>query len=572
MIKENVLKKIADISKYQGNVDWSKTKDDVEFVILRASCGTSKDTRYAQNADGCAKNGIPYHAYHYLKATDFDEAVSEAEVFHKATLGTAPLFYVVDCEDSAITKVENKRNGAARAIVEAFVFELKRLVGDARVGCYIGHHLYRTWNLDYDSFAYVWIPRYGKNTGQPETKPDYPCHLWQYTSKGTLAGVKGRVDLNAINGSKPLAFFTRSEQEGDNMTYDPKKVIDIALAEVGYLEKASNANLDDKTANAGSKNYTKYARDLDALGFYNGRKQAVAWCDVFVDWCFVQAYGKDTALAITFQPTNAAQNCGAGCKYSRNYYKNNGRLYDTPEPGDQIFFYSSDKSRISHTGLVYAVDTNYVYTVEGNTSSTSGVVANGGSVEMKKYKLNYNRLAGFGRPAYSQGVEPAPTLKLGDRLPLVKGDEGDDVAQLQTKLKGYGYDLGSYGTNKDGVDGDYGSKTAAAVKAYQTANGLTVNGKYDEATHAVMSGATTAPTPVDPEQPSEAKKIVVIKCGNGGKVNIRQGDSTKYASIKQVTDGTTFEYVATSPTGWYGVRDNKSIAWVSPKYSVLTIA
>ena len=56
MIKENVLKKIADISKYQGNVDWSKTKDDVEFVILRASCGTSKDTRYAQNADGCAKN------------------------------------------------------------------------------------------------------------------------------------------------------------------------------------------------------------------------------------------------------------------------------------------------------------------------------------------------------------------------------------------------------------------------------------------------------------------------------------------------------------------------------------
>ena len=41
MIKENVLKKIADISKYQGNVDWSKTKDDVEFVILRASWNCS---------------------------------------------------------------------------------------------------------------------------------------------------------------------------------------------------------------------------------------------------------------------------------------------------------------------------------------------------------------------------------------------------------------------------------------------------------------------------------------------------------------------------------------------------
>ena len=41
------------------------------------------------------------------------------------------------------------------------------------------------------------------------------------------------------------------------MAYDRQKVISIALAEVGYLEKASNADLDDKTANAGNKNYTK---------------------------------------------------------------------------------------------------------------------------------------------------------------------------------------------------------------------------------------------------------------------------------------------------------------------------
>ena len=36
------------------------------------------------------------------------------------------------------------------------------------------------------------------------------------------------------------------------------RVINIALNEVGYIEKKSNANLDDKTLNAGSKNYTKY--------------------------------------------------------------------------------------------------------------------------------------------------------------------------------------------------------------------------------------------------------------------------------------------------------------------------
>ena len=63
-------------------------------------------------------------------------------------------------------------------------------------------------------------------------------------------------------------------------------VIKIALAEVGYREKATNANLDLATANAGTGNWTKYARDLWQQGYYNGNKNGYAWCDVFVDWCF----------------------------------------------------------------------------------------------------------------------------------------------------------------------------------------------------------------------------------------------------------------------------------------------
>ena len=71
----------------------------------------------------------------------------------------------------------------------------------------------------------------------------------------------------------------------------PSDIVTIALAEVGYREKASNANLDDKTANSGAANWTKYARDLAAAGYYNGNKNGYAWCDVFVDWCFFKAYG-----------------------------------------------------------------------------------------------------------------------------------------------------------------------------------------------------------------------------------------------------------------------------------------
>lgn len=349
--------------------------------------------------------------YHYLKATSFDDAVEEAGVFYRATQSApSPLFYVVDCEYSGITKLEKKLAGTAASIVEAFLFELRNLAGkDIRIGCYIGHHLYKVWNLEYGDFDYIWIPRYGSNSGEKEVKPYYPCDLWQFTSKGKLAGVNGRVDLNALTGRKPLSFFLPqdNEEEGEIiMKYDPNKVIQVALNEVGYLEKKDKNNLDDKTANAGSKNCTKYARDLDALGFYNGKKQGVAWCDIFVDWCFVQAYGLDAALKLTNQPLGKS-NCGAGCKYSRNYYKKKGRLFDKPQAGDQIFFWPKDAiggPAVAHTGLVYDVDGTYVYTIEGNTSGANGVVANGGGVCKKKYKLTYNRIAGYGRPEYGMTV------------------------------------------------------------------------------------------------------------------------------------------------------------------------
>lgn len=223
------------------------------------------------------------------------------------------------------------------------------------------------------------------------------------------------------------------------MAYDKRKVIEIALAEVNYLEKETNAQLDDKTANAGDANYTKYARDLDAINFYNGRKQGHYWCDVFVDWCFYKAYGKTAALKITYQPTNNKNNCGAGCKWSRQYYQNKGQLFDVPQSGDQIFFWSSDKKQVQHTGLVYDVDSTYVYTVEGNTTGGQEIAANGGGVFKKKYKRSLDRIAGYGRPNYGsqdafqessqEAVKPpqtAPevqvteytthTVKAGDRL------------------------------------------------------------------------------------------------------------------------------------------------------------
>ena len=252
-----------------------------------------------------------------------------------------------------------------------------------------------------------------------------------------------------------------------------KKLIALAENEIGYLEKKSNDQLDDKTANAGSNNYTKYGRDL-VKWIGSPYSQGSPYCDMFVDWCMISAFGIENAKKLlggwsAYTPTSA------------QYYKNMGKWYTScPQPGDQIFF--KNTTRICHTGLVYAVDANYVYTIEGNTSGASGVIANGGGVCNKKYELNYKNIAGYGRPDYSileggDGIDKNKTsnkdeLKCPYSTPVKKvkkGDNGTDVKWVQWMLNTID------GANLV-IDGAFQSATYNAVINFQKKYGLTPDG------------------------------------------------------------------------------------------------
>lgn len=178
------------------------------------------------------------------------------------------------------------------------------------------------------------------------------------------------------------------------------QVIAVASAEVGYLEKKSNASLDNKTANAGYANITKYWRDI--YPSFQGQP----WCDCFVSWCFVATYGTDVANKLL---------CGGVKSFytptSAQYYKSKGRFDKNPKAGDQIFFTNNGSiSGVYHTGIVEKYDGTWVYTIEGNTSSSSGVVPNGGGVWRKKYIYNsYKDKMFFGHPLYDETPTQAPT-------------------------------------------------------------------------------------------------------------------------------------------------------------------
>ena len=253
----------------------------------------------------------------------------------------------------------------------------------------------------------------------------------------------------------------------------PSDVVNIALAEIGYREKASNAYLDDKTANAGAANWTKYARDLAAAGYYNGNKNGYAWCDVFVDWCFFKAYGAVEGQRIQCQTGPL----GAGCIFSAQYYQQKGRYDRTPKVGDQVFFQSGGE--IGHTGIVVEVTDSTIVTVEGNSSD---------QVKKNTYNRSNSYIAGYGHPLYGESdptpVTPAPAEEAPEAvgcevvLPQLKnGAEGIAVKNAQVLLidKGY-YCGGSLRAGRETADGEFGPTTEKSVKSFQTKRNLTADG------------------------------------------------------------------------------------------------
>lgn len=290
----------------------------------------------------------------------------------------------------------------------------------------------------------------------------------------------------------------QAEEGGQRMTKDQAiaTVLAIARKEVGYREKASNAGLDDPAANAGSGNYTKYARDLDKIqNYYNGPKNGYAWCDVFVDWCFVAAFGPQIGREMIFQPPGSA---GAGCAFSLSYYQQAGHFHPgNPAPGDQIF-YTYAAGEISHTGIVESVDGNTVTAIEGNTSD---------SVGRRTYSLGDSRIAGFGTPDWAlAGTVSGPDTGSQDEaaapqpvpapagptcsveLPELRhGDTGIPVERLQTLLIGRGYYCGgrSYG-GREQPDGDFGPATEVAVKDLQLSAGIKQDGEVGKDTWAAL--------------------------------------------------------------------------------------
>lgn len=206
--KPQHIGKIIDVSEWQGVIDWNKViADDVTLSIIRVQHGSAhQDLKYMENLQKCISAGGKYAVYAYFAATSTSDAQQEARDFYNRTQKVVagkqqPIFYAIDVESIEMSGDVTQM----RAGVEAYMSQLNALgVPDNKIVLYIANHLYDKFNLNVARPGAIWIPSYGQNDGTlaNSLKPTHPYDLHQFTSKGSVKGISGNVDMSAEPSKK----------------------------------------------------------------------------------------------------------------------------------------------------------------------------------------------------------------------------------------------------------------------------------------------------------------------------------------------------------------------------------
>lgn len=396
-----------DVSSYQSKPDWAKiSNSEIKFAILRIQQKSGTDSSFEYNYKGCKSNGILVGGYKYSYALTPAQAIDEAESVISVLGGRGmdfPIFY-----DLEWSQQRSLGKQAIENIAVAFLTRIKK--AGYKVGIYCNLDWYNNVLSDTLKKYDCWIARYPASDNgsvQERLRPSVGVG-WQYSSRGKVSGISGNVDMDV--------FYKDYKEEVSAMDKAIEKVILIAKNEIGYLEKKSNSQLDSKTANAGSSNYTKYWRDIKPS--YQGQP----WCAAFVSWCFMKAFGQEKAKKLlkhwpyVYCPTMADL----------------FTLNANPKMGDIVIF--KHNGVFTHTGIVIKVSGDRFWTVEGNTSGGSTIIANGGGVCQKSYYNSNLPGTKFCTPNYSLVKNTTPAS---DSDVVKKQNTRAYIAQIKKDTKCY---------------------------------------------------------------------------------------------------------------------------------------
>ena len=188
------MSKIIDVSAYQGAIDWKQAAQEIDGAILRTTTQNGKlDTRFMENLNGALQNSVKtIDGYKFAYTREYIPAYVEACKtldlldYHGVLSFLRYFFLDLEAWDGRdYTKQE------ADAVIKGY--------RDACQDFGVKFGLYFNWNYaknivdTYWRYLPLWIARYNSSLG--DVSPWSPI-LWQYTSTGTIAGIKGNVDIS----------------------------------------------------------------------------------------------------------------------------------------------------------------------------------------------------------------------------------------------------------------------------------------------------------------------------------------------------------------------------------------
>ena len=211
------------------------------------------------------------------------------------------------------------------------------------------------------------------------------------------------------------------------------------------------------------------------IDVYNNQRPSGSYKMTHSDpWC----HATQSAAAYKSGNQNVIPNtcyCPTGVNWFKNKGRWVGRYYKNynPQPGNIIYYDWGGDGVSDHVGCIIRRNGDILTVREGNYHD---------ALLDRQISVYSTCIMGYGIPLWT--ATNNTTVPVAERNWLQKGDSGEKVKDLQTKLIACGYDCGTYG-----ADGDYGSATVAAVKKFQSAMGITVDGAAGEITLAKLNSA-----------------------------------------------------------------------------------
>lgn len=536
-----------DISYWQGNVDFSKVKNDgIQFAILREGYRKTIDENFIDYVTGCKNNGIPVvGVYHFLYSLTEADALAEAKScvanVKKAGLGKDVIIFA-DFEYDTVTKAKAKgvTLGKAQCIAHTKTFcEYVESQG-YKAGIYTNIDYYKNmYSQDLISKYVFWLAHYTSGN------PAYTCAFQQYSSSGKVNGINGNVDMDYYFGE--IKQTTTTTKKATTTTKKTTTTTKKATTGVTAQDAINIMNSwVGKSRSAGTHH--------DIIDLYNSHKPlargyAVTYSDAYCD----------TTISAVFIKLNAVDLIGGtecGVEAHVALFKKAGIWEEdgtvTPQPGWLIVYNWDDGSQPNdgysdHIGMVEKVSGNTITCIEGNMS--------GGIVGRRNIPIGYGYIRGYAKPKYASSSSSTNTNT------STKKTVDELAKEVLSGLWGNGDDRKNNLTN---AGYDY---NAVQNKVNELVKGTTTTTKKVTTTTKKTTTTTKKASSDAINKTSQWKGVVTASALN---VRTWAGTENGKCSFSPLYKGTVIDVCDTvkdkEGTNWYYIKYNNKYGFVSSLY------